>query len=136
MANAFTTDLLSMAITSRFAYANFTEDKTSTPCPITNIATMGDDLKFTIDFRWRERDLPYSDYFIRIDIEFKPDGWYRILNAEGHGDLSDWVDGWQRLALFTDELADMCIWDFNEAHSDQDDAYRQHIMGDEGHNRG
>jgi len=125
MANTFTTDLLSMAITSRFAYAH--SSQTGVPCPITNIATMGDDLKFTIDFRWQERDLPYSDYFIRIHIEFKPDGWYRILNAEGYGDLSDWVEnskyssfGWRgKDSLFTDELADMCIWDFLEAHSAQ-----------------
>tara|TARA_R100001594_G_scaffold12180_1_gene27194 strand:+ start:1627 stop:2004 length:378 start_codon:yes stop_codon:yes gene_type:complete len=120
MANIFTTDILCMAITNRFAYAHFTEDKTSVPCPIVSIATGGDSLKFAIDFRWQERDQPYMDYVIRTLIEFKPDGNFQILKAEGHGDLSDWVEGWWgNDALFTDELASMCIHDFNEAHSDQ-----------------
>ena len=126
MANAFTTDILSMAIRSRFAYAHFTEDKTGVPCPIINIATMGDDLKFTIDFRWEERDQPYPDYFIRTEIEFVPNGDFRILKVEAHGETSHWVapykprpTGRGLSAPLTDVLASMCIWDFNEAHAAQ-----------------
>ncbi len=120
MANVFTTDILSMAITNRFAYAHFTEDKTGVPCPVTSVRWIRDGLTFGIDFKWEERDQPYPDYMIRILIEFRPNGEFRILKAEGHGDLSDWCDGWRgKDTLFTDELASMCIYDFNEAYSDQ-----------------
>ena len=118
--NVFTTDLLRMAITSNFAYVHFTEDKTGVPCPITHIEAMGDNLMFTINFKWHDFDQPYPDYVIHCLVEFKPNGDFRIHKAEGHSDLSDWVEGWKGAAgIITDELADMCICDFNEAHSDQ-----------------
>jgi hypothetical protein len=122
--NVFTTDLLRMAITSNFAYVHFTEDKTGVPCPIASVrwirAGSGNELTFAIDFTWQEWHQPYPDYVIRTLIEFKPNGDFRIHKAEGHSDLSDWVEGWKGAAgIITDELASMCICDFNKAYSDQ-----------------
>jgi|3_EtaG_2_1085321.scaffolds.fasta_scaffold49873_2 hypothetical protein len=139
MPNTFTTDLLRTAITNRFAHAYFTEDKTGVPCPITSVrwirAGSGNELTFAIDFTWQEWHQPYPDYVIRIRIEFRPCGGFRILRADGHGSerwpdrlirtdgLADWIGGWRSTdTCFIDELASMCICDFHEAHSDQDDA--------------